>query len=70
MGKVYTSGTRQLAVQIESSLRDRLDERVKSERRTLRAVVEMALTVYLDSPINGTHPAPEQPKRGRPAKKK
>jgi len=65
-----TLGTRQLVVDLASTLRDKLDERVKAERRTLRAVVEMALTMYLESPMNGSHPAPEQPKRGRPAKGK
>jgi hypothetical protein len=64
-----TKGTRQLFVEIAEALRDRLDERVTAESRTLRTVVERALTFYLDNvPVESAPsvPAPAQPKRGRP----
>jgi hypothetical protein len=66
-----TKGTRQLFVEIADSIRDRLDSRIEAEQRTLRAVVERALTHYMDTvPVNGlpSGPSPEQPKRGRPRK--
>ena len=53
MAKNSTKGTRQLACEIDSKLRDELDVRVKTERRTLRAVVEMALKLYLATKIDG-----------------
>jgi hypothetical protein len=70
MGRTYTSGTRQLTVEIDAELRERLKQRVGDEQRTLRAVVERALAHYMDNvPLNGAipSPAPDQPKRGRPA---
>lgn len=73
MGRTYTAGTKQLAVEMEAELRDRLSERVKAEKRTLRAVVERAVTFYMDNvPLESVPsiPAPAQPKRGRPAKRK
>ena len=73
MARTYTQGTRQLNVEVDAGLRDRLDERVKAEQRTLRAVVERALAYYMENvPANGLGqvPAPEQPKRGRPKKGK
>ena len=72
MAKSRTAGARQLMVDVTKALRERLDERVKAEQRTLRTVVERALTHYLDTvPVDGgpTISAPEQPKRGRPVRK-
>lgn len=66
-----TKGTKQLFVEIADAIRDRLNERLKAERRTLRMVVEQALTFYMDNvPVDAALPAPEQPKRGRPKGKK
>ena len=61
MGKQYTAGTRQLTVQVDEDLRGKLDERVKAEDRTLRAVVERALrhymaTVPLDASVGEAEP--------------
>lgn len=54
MAKRMTTGTKQLALNIEAGLRDRIAERMKAERRTLRAVVEMALLHYLATvPLEG-----------------
>ena len=60
---------RSLQVDIADGLRDRLDQRIKAERRTLRAVVEAAISHYLDTVPLDSAPtvAVEQPKRGRPA---
>jgi predicted transcriptional regulator len=33
-------------------LRERLDARAKAERRTVRAIVEAALAVYLQTPVS------------------
>lgn len=70
MGRTYTAGTRQLTVEVDKGLRDRVDQRVKAEARTLRAVIERALAFYLDNvPVESAPsvPSPAQPKRGRPA---
>jgi hypothetical protein len=70
MGRKNTAGTRQLAVEIDTGIRDRLDERKAEERRSLRSVVEQALAFYFDNaPVDGP-PALAQPKRGRPKKAK
>lgn len=69
MAKTRTAGARQLMVDVTEALRVRLDERVKAEQRTLRTVVERALTHYMDTvPVDGGPiiAATEQPKRGRP----
>jgi hypothetical protein len=69
MAKARAAGARQLMIDISESLRERLDERVTAEQRTMRTVVERAITHYLDTvPLDGgTHiAAPAQPKRGRP----
>lgn len=73
MTKKTTAGTRQLNVEIAEAIRDRLDERRRAEARSLRAVVERALTFYMDNvPVEGAPglAAPEQPARGRPRKRK
>lgn len=44
-----TKGTKQLFVEISEGLRERLNERVVAEQRTLRTVVERALAYYLDN---------------------
>jgi hypothetical protein len=63
MARKGTAGTRQLVVDMDSALRDRLDARVGAEERTLRKVVERAVAYYLDNvPVNGT-PAADPPKR-------
>ena len=49
MAKRITIGTKQLALNIDADVRDRLSERIVKEQRTLRAVVERALTFYMDS---------------------
>jgi hypothetical protein len=49
MGRNATAGTRQLVVDVDTALRGRLDERVKTEERTLRRVVERAIAYYLDN---------------------
>lgn len=49
MAKRITAGTKQLALNIDAAVRDRLSERIVNEQRTLRAVVERALTFYMDS---------------------
>lgn len=49
MAKRITVGTKQLALNIDAAVRDRLSERIVKEQRTLRAVVERALTFYMDS---------------------
>jgi len=72
MAKSRTAGARQLMVDVTAALRERLDKRVKAEQRTLRTVVERALTHYLDTvPVDGGTmiAAPQQPRRGRPAGK-
>lgn len=53
MAKRITAGTKQLALNIDEKLRDLLSERMAAERRTLRAVVEMALKLYLATPLEG-----------------
>lgn len=53
MAKRITAGTKQLALNIDETLRDLLAERMALERRTLRAVVEMALKLYLATPLEG-----------------
>jgi metal-responsive CopG/Arc/MetJ family transcriptional regulator len=50
MGRKSAAGTRPLNVEIEESLRERLDARVAVEDRTLRSVVERALRAYLTTP--------------------
>lgn len=37
-----------LGIQIDASLRRKLDEHAKKEKRTIRAVVELALEEYFD----------------------
>jgi hypothetical protein len=62
MARKGTAGTRQLVVDMDSALRDRLDARVGAEERTLRKVVERAVAHYLDNvPVNGA-PAVNPPK--------
>jgi hypothetical protein len=73
MGRRGTAGTKQLMADVDAGLRDRLAERVKAEQRSLRAVVERALTYYMANvPVNGLGDVatPDPPKRGRPRKKK
>lgn len=73
MGKGTTKGTRQIFAEIATEIRDRFDERVESEHRTIRAVLERAITFYMDHvPVEGAPslPTPSQPKRGRPPKGK
>ena len=69
MGRKSTAGTRPLNVELNESVRDHLDRRVQAEQRTLRVVVERALTFYLANvPLESAPaiPVPAQPKRGRP----
>jgi hypothetical protein len=73
MGRKSTAGTRPLNVEMNAALRERLDARVGAEQRSLRTVVERALTFYMDNvPVESAPsvPAPAQPKRGRPRKLK
>lgn len=53
MAKRMTKGAKTLTCDIEETLRDKLTERVKAESRTVRAVVERALKMYLATPLEG-----------------
>jgi len=71
MGKGTTKGTRQIFAEITTEIRKRFDERVEAEQRTIRAVLERALTFYMDHVPVEAAPSlltPLQPKRNRPAK--
>lgn len=67
--KTYTAGTRQLTVQVDVDLRQRLDERVAAEDRTLRSVVERALAYYMANVPLEAQPVEAKPVK-KPAKKK
>lgn len=69
MVRTYTSGTKQLTVEIEATLRERIAARVKAEQRTLRTVVERALAYYMDNVPLETPPVEAKPAK-KPAKKK
>jgi hypothetical protein len=56
MGKARATGTRQLSLDIEESLRDYLDAFCDDRKAKKRAVVEAALTKYFADP-----PQPETP---------
>lgn len=63
MPRISTAGTKMFSVEIDAGLRERVAERVKAEQRTLRVVVERALTYYLEHvPVNGSPPAPAKAK--------
>lgn len=59
--KILTKGTKQLTVQIDAKLRDALGARVEAERRTYRAVVELAIAHYLATvPLDGQSKKPKE----------
>jgi hypothetical protein len=66
-----TQGTSRLFAEIDAELRQRLDERIAAEQRSLRTVLERAIAFYLEHfPVDAvpSFPVPSQPKRGRPRK--
>jgi hypothetical protein len=70
MVRKSTAGTRQLSVEIDADIRERLDARKAAERRNLRAVVEQALVYYFDNVPVDAPLTVASPKRGRPRKGK
>jgi hypothetical protein len=70
MVRKSTAGTRQLSVEIDAGIRERLDARKAAERRNLRVVVEQALVYYFDNVPVDAPLMVASPKRGRPRKGK
>lgn len=62
MGRTNTKGTKQLGVELSSSLVDEFREFVKTRGEKVRAVVELALRRHMDNPP----PPPPKPEDAPP----